>query len=97
MCESITLHLPGAGLTPGTSFERQIVVRAVGELEAALGGRAYLWGWCTAMSERTRLGLPLSELDAFSTAERYGFGVAEASASRQVWRHKALDAGRVGQ
>lgn len=94
--ESITLCLPCRGLAPGSSFERQVVARSIGELEAHLGGRAYLWPWCTAMTEQTRAGLPLTELDSFSTAEKYGFTVGTASADRQVWRDKSLDAPRIG-
>lgn len=93
----ITLVLPGQTWPDQKTFERQVVVRTIGELEAHLGGRAFLWSWCTAMTERTRLGLPLTELDAFSTAEKFGFSVAEATAERQVWRDRSLDADRSGQ
>jgi hypothetical protein len=93
---AITLVVPRHALD-GRPFEHHLVARSIGELEAHLGGRAYLWQWCTAMTEHTRAGLALTELDAYSTAEKYGFTVAEASAERQLWRDRSLDRGQVGQ
>lgn len=93
---SITLMLPGETGTPGETFERQVVCHTIGELESALGGRAYLWGWCTPMLDATRQAMPLSELDAFSTADRYGFSIVEVTPDKQWWRSKAIDSGRVG-
>lgn len=94
--QSITLVVPRHTLD-GRPFEHQVVARSVGELEMRLGGRAYTWPWCSAMTEHTRAALPLTELDAYSTAERFGFVVVEASAERQLWRDRSLDRGRVGQ
>lgn len=78
--------------------EQSVLAETVGELEDAIHGRAYLWPWADGgRTESARRAMPLRAVDAFSTAERCGFTVVDASAQRMVWRARALDAERFGQ
>ena len=91
--QSITLVMPCVD-DQGQPGGRRVVVRTLGDLRRAIGGRVYIWPWCAENDPQRCDALPLVHLDAYSTAEAHGFVIAEASADRQIWLDRSLDAPR---